>query len=170
MSFWNRRNRCGPRRFGDDWTHAWTDLSRLHPDCGRWRRRPADGKLAGVCAGLAAAANVQPLLVRLGFVAAGLASGPFAVLVYIVLAAVLPVEPAQTPFQHASGPHPSEQTPPFPGDARRETQRAAAALAEVRARLDACDKRTAELERRVVADNMDLDRAIRDLERRPPAA
>ena len=39
------------------------------------RRRPADGPVAGVCAGLAHALRVDPLLLRVGFVVAALAGG-----------------------------------------------------------------------------------------------
>lgn len=151
-----RRNRCG---FGGG---AWNDLSRLHGGFGPWRRVPAEGLLAGVCAGLARALNVQPLLVRLGFVAAGLASGPFAVLGYVVLAAVLPVDQAEA--------QPTETRPPRPAPAEENSGSTATELAALRARLADCDRRTAELERRVVAEHLDpsaaeLDRAIRNLEK-----
>ena len=127
-------------------------------------RMPQDGVLAGVCAGLADALHVQPLFVRLGFVALGLMSGPFAVIAYIVLAAVLPVDQAEIP------PHARPKPEPEPAAAATDFkttdfQNAAAELAALRARLAECDRRTAELERRVVADNLDLDRAIRDLEK-----
>ena len=157
-----RRRHCG---FGGG---PWHDLSRLRDGFGPWRRNPADGVLAGVCAGLARALNVQPLLVRLGFIAAGLASGPFAVLGYIVLAAVLPVEEAPQPWETRADAREKAAAPPHA--AAESDMQAAAELAALRARLEECDRRAAELERRVVAAHLDpgaaeLDRAIRDLER-----
>lgn len=158
----HRHRHCG---FGGG---AWNDLSRLRSSFGPWRRLPADGMLAGVCAGLARALNVQPLLVRLGFVAAGLASGPFAVLGYIVLAAVLPVE-EKSDWRSEPQPEQRDETAAASGSAY-EAQSAAAELAALRARMEEMDRRAAALEARVVADHLDpgaaeLDRAIRDLER-----
>ena len=54
-----------------------------------WRLvRGADEKLAGVCAGLAAASGVDVTLVRLAFVLAGLSG--FGIIAYVVLAIVVP--------------------------------------------------------------------------------
>jgi phage shock protein PspC (stress-responsive transcriptional regulator) len=54
-----------------------------------WRLlRAEDGKLAGVCAGLAAAAAIDVTLVRIAFVISGLSG--FGVIAYIVLAFVVP--------------------------------------------------------------------------------
>jgi phage shock protein C len=57
-------------------------------------RSRADKKIAGVCGGLAAYLAVDPVIVRLAFVMAGIASIGFMVVVYIVLAIAVPVEPA----------------------------------------------------------------------------
>lgn len=54
------------------------------------RRDPSGGKVAGVCAGLARSWNVDPLLVRLGFVVAALMTNGFAVIAYLALAVMLP--------------------------------------------------------------------------------
>lgn len=173
MSAWSRRRRgcrtgwgtgCGS---GGGPGEGWSDLSRLHAGLGPWRRIPGDGLLAGVCAGLARAVGVQPLLVRLGFVAAGLASGPFAVLAYVVLAAVLPVETPAPPGaeRRETGEWDAAGERERAAAARPETVSAAQELAALRARLQDCDRRAAELERRVVAENFDLDRAIRGLEK-----
>jgi phage shock protein C len=43
-----------------------------------------DAKLMGVAAGMADYTGIDPLLVRLGFVAAVLITGPIAVLLYIL--------------------------------------------------------------------------------------
>lgn len=55
-------------------------------------RRPNEGKIAGVCAGLAEYFDIDVTLVRLMFVFATLATGGFGVFAYLVLAIVLPVE------------------------------------------------------------------------------
>ena len=60
----------------------------------RMYRSRADKKIAGVCGGLAAYLAVDPVIVRLAFVMAGIASIGFMVVVYIVLAIAVPVEPA----------------------------------------------------------------------------
>ena len=49
-----------------------------------------DGKLMGVAAGLADSFNTDPLLVRLGLVAAVLVTGPVAVLFYVAAGVLAP--------------------------------------------------------------------------------
>ena len=51
---------------------------------GRFLINRRDAKIMGVAAGLADYAGVDPLLVRLGFVAALLMTGPIAILFYLV--------------------------------------------------------------------------------------
>jgi len=53
-------------------------------------RNPEKGNLAGVCQGLAYALDVDPAMVRIAFIVAGLTMPPFTVLTYIVMWAVLP--------------------------------------------------------------------------------
>lgn len=150
MNPWKFDNRCG----GGDWA----DLSRLNRDWGAWRRRPRRGMLAGVCAGLAHALRVEPLLVRLGFVAAGLFSGPLAVLGYVVLAAMLPVaDDGETTAQ------PQPAAAATAAHNAGEEEPASRQLAALRDRLRTCDRRVAALERRVVAESAGLHRAFRDL-------
>ena len=43
-----------------------------------------DGKLLGVAAGLADTTGIDPLVIRLGFVAATLIAGPVAILFYLL--------------------------------------------------------------------------------------
>ncbi|MEO6434124.1 MAG: PspC domain-containing protein [Sphingomicrobium sp.] len=43
-----------------------------------------NGKFLGVAAGLAARTGIDPLLIRLGFVAATLVAGPVAILFYVL--------------------------------------------------------------------------------------
>jgi phage shock protein C len=52
-------------------------------------RDPENGMLAGVCAGLAEYFEIDPTLVRIGFIAAALAGGP-GILLYIMLWFVIP--------------------------------------------------------------------------------
>jgi phage shock protein PspC (stress-responsive transcriptional regulator) len=49
-----------------------------------------DGKLMGVAAGLADSFNTDPLLVRLGLIAAVLVTGPVAVLFYVAAGVLAP--------------------------------------------------------------------------------
>jgi len=51
---------------------------------GRFLLNRPRGKVMGVCAGLADWLNVDVLIVRLGLIVATLATGPIAVLVYIL--------------------------------------------------------------------------------------
>ena len=51
---------------------------------GRFLVNRRDARLMGVAAGLADYTGIDPLLVRLGFVAALLITGPFAILFYLV--------------------------------------------------------------------------------------
>ena len=61
----------------------------------RLSRRPDDGPIAGVCAGIAEYFDIDPVIVRLAFVLFTLAGG-VGILAYIVLAVVLPEEPLTT--------------------------------------------------------------------------
>lgn len=61
---------------------------------GEWFRSRRDRKALGVCAGIAAAMNVDPTAVRLGWILLSFHSFGFGLLLYIILAFVLPEEPA----------------------------------------------------------------------------
>ena len=56
----------------------------------RFTLNRAEGKLLGVAAGLADYTGVDPTLIRLGFVAATLLTGPLMVLLYVIAACVTP--------------------------------------------------------------------------------
>src|SRR4051812_5358565 len=58
------------------------------------QRDPAHGYLAGVCAGLAREIGIDPLVVRVGFIAAALAGG-FGVAIYVLAWALLPAGSAR---------------------------------------------------------------------------
>jgi phage shock protein PspC (stress-responsive transcriptional regulator) len=49
-----------------------------------------DGKLTGVAAGLADSFDTDPLLVRLGLIAAVLVTGPVAIVIYAAAAVLAP--------------------------------------------------------------------------------
>ena len=51
---------------------------------GRYILNPAKGKVMGVCSGLADWLGVDVLIVRLGVITATLATGPIAILLYIL--------------------------------------------------------------------------------------
>lgn len=68
----------------------------------RLYRLPKSGKIAGVCAGLAEYLEIDVTLLRVIFVVLTLASGGFGVLVYIILAIVMPVSDAEV-GQHQTG-------------------------------------------------------------------
>lgn len=56
----------------------------------RFTLNRAEGKVMGVAAGLADYTGVDPTLIRLGFVAATLLTGPLMVLLYVIAACVTP--------------------------------------------------------------------------------
>ena len=58
------------------------------------RRSITDRMVAGVCSGIGAYANIDPTVVRLGAVLLFFVTGPGVVVAYIVMALVIPEEPA----------------------------------------------------------------------------
>lgn len=62
----------------------------------RLYRSTTDKMLAGVCAGLAEYANLDPTLVRLLFVLAFFATGPGIFIAYLVMMLVIPQKPVET--------------------------------------------------------------------------
>jgi len=65
-------------------------------------RLPKEGKVAGVCAGLADYLELDVTLVRLVFVVLTLASGGFGILIYIILAVVMPIGAGARPTNAGS--------------------------------------------------------------------
>ena len=53
--------------------------------------------LLGVSGGLARYTELDPTIIRVGWILAALATGPVAAVAYILLAAVMPNEPVETP-------------------------------------------------------------------------
>lgn len=68
-----------------------TSAATQNPTGGRLYRLPQSGKVAGVCAGLAMYLDLDVTLLRIIFVVLTLASGGVGVLIYIIMALVLPV-------------------------------------------------------------------------------
>ncbi len=58
------------------------------------RRSIKDRMVAGVCGGIGAYANIDPTVVRLAAVLLFFVTGPGVVVAYIVMALVIPEEPA----------------------------------------------------------------------------
>lgn len=58
------------------------------PPSSEFRLDKANAKIAGVCAGIAKYAGIDPMLVRVGFVIAGLVSVGTAALVYAAVALI----------------------------------------------------------------------------------
>ncbi len=58
------------------------------------RRSITDRMVAGVCGGIGAYANIDPTVVRLGAVLLFFVTGPGVVVAYLVMALVIPEEPA----------------------------------------------------------------------------
>lgn len=62
----------------------------------RLYRSTTDTMLAGVCAGLAEYANLDPTLVRLLFVLAFFGTGPGIFIAYLIMMLVIPQKPVET--------------------------------------------------------------------------
>jgi len=70
---------------------------RLHPSAlPRLHRSASNREIAGVCGELTETLEVDPILVRLGFVLAALWGG-LGILLYVVLALILPIESVREP-------------------------------------------------------------------------
>jgi phage shock protein C len=75
------------------------------PQAKKLYRRPKTGKIAGVCSGLAEYFEIDVTLLRIAFVILAVITGGTAIIVYIVMAIVMPVEPS-----HKGGTHNEEHT------------------------------------------------------------
>lgn len=68
----------------------------------RLYRSRSDKKVAGICGGIGAYLHLDAVLIRLAFVMAAIASAGLMVLLYIVLAIALPLEPETPPVETAA--------------------------------------------------------------------
>ena len=71
-------------------------MDELEPQARRLYRSRKEKMVAGVCGGLAQYFNVDPVILRVAFVALGVASG-VGLLAYIILAIVVPERPTDEP-------------------------------------------------------------------------
>jgi phage shock protein C len=126
----------------------WTD-SRY-----RLYRDPANGVLAGVCAGIAQYFGVERIAVRIAFVLAFFFFFVLAAIGYVVLAFVLPKRP---PALYASG----EEESFWRGAATAPDD----TLHGLRRRFGDIETRLRAMERQVTSDDFDLQRKFRDLGR-----
>lgn len=69
----------------------------------RLKKSRTDKKIAGVCGGIGNYVQIDPVIVRMGFVLAGLASAGIMIILYVILAIVLPSEPERTPEPAGAG-------------------------------------------------------------------
>lgn len=157
---------CGPfggRPYGKR-RGCWPDLTG-----GRLHRDPLRGKVAGVCAGIADWAGVEPFIIRLGVLAAVLLFSPVVLVAYAIAALALPVRLPPAPMGEQSAMHSGSQY--TRRDTRREWEASPASpagtvLDAARGRLASCERRVADLEAYVATREFELNRAIRDLKRR----
>jgi phage shock protein C len=78
----------------------------------RLYRSPDDRILAGVAGGMAETYDLDPALVRVGWALLILVSGGIFLVLYIIMAIVVPLRPARMPLRGAT-----PATPPTPGSA-----------------------------------------------------
>lgn len=69
----------------------------------RLTKSRTDKTIAGVCGGIGNYVQLDPVVVRLGFVLAGLASAGIMIILYVILAIVLPSEPERAPEPAGAG-------------------------------------------------------------------
>lgn len=148
----------------------WEGYRRWYRDSGIvLYRDPVNGRIAGVCAGIARALVIRPLFVRLAVIAAGFMFGPLAVFAYIAAAIALPVTAENGGFDW--------ERHVFTRGRRKRTSKTfrfessgysrpdvAGDLDGLMTRLRALDKRVAGIEAYVASNEFTLSRAIKDLE------
>lgn len=74
-------------------------------------RSTTDKKFAGVCGGIAEYLDVDATLIRLAVVLLSLFSVGTGILIYIIVAIILPQNPGYTPYQDVNGQN--NQQPPY---------------------------------------------------------
>lgn len=131
----------------------------MHSGRSKFRLNKADGKVMGVCAGLADYFNVDPTLVRIAVAAGIIMTFPVGLIAYLILAIV-----AQSGATHSMGRrrHRHERS------SRREPAMAAPRLSEAsveatRDRMRDLDARMQAIETYVTSSNSDLAREIEAL-------
>jgi phage shock protein C len=135
---------------GPSWGPAWGS----GPD--RWRvwRDPENGWIAGVCAGIAENAGVNPAIVRVIAVITLIFFIVPALVAYVALAIILPVRPPEL-FAN----------PQQEGFWRGMRSRPQTTLEQTAAQFDDLERRLARMEKAVTSRDFDLHRGFRDLGR-----
>lgn len=129
----------------------------------RARRGPGEGKLLGVCAGVANLYGLEPLVLRLALFALFCFTNGAALIAYIVAAFIMDLEPAAeaTARRAQAPPRParSSRTPKRPASAARTTATTPQAdLATLRTTFAALEQRLRRLESFVTSDRFNLHR------------
>ena len=143
----------------DPWNNPWNHQppgGDPPPPHDRWRvfRDPENGWIAGVCAGIAENAGVDPLVIRLAAVISTIFFVVPALVAYVALAIVLPVRP-RTLFAS------SEQE----GFWRGLRSRPQTMLERTAEQFRDLERRLARMEEAVTSNDFDLHRGFRDLGR-----
>jgi len=137
---------CGPSR-------ANTGAAR-RPSRSRLYRDPANGRIAGVCAGLAEYLGVSALLIRIVFIFGLIMFTVPTLIAYILAGVLLPVVP--------EGLYASQEEETFWRDVRTDPRDTATRLRHKFRELEA---KLAAMERYVTSQEFELNREFRDLER-----
>lgn len=147
----------GPGSQGNDpWHNPWgvPPGNEPPPPHDRWRvfRDPDRGWIAGVCAGIAENAGVDPMVIRLAAIISTIFFVVPALVAYVALAIVLPVRPSSL-FASA------EQE----GFVKGVRSRPQSMLERTAEQFRDLERRLAQMERAVTSNDFDLHRGFRDL-------
>lgn len=154
--------------------------------CGPFRcnlyRDTKNGRIAGVCAGIAQHLSIDPFLVRIGAVASFFVIGPFSIMAYILAVIVLPARNGRAEMEEKIAEAAtvvinvikeraarSAEGDVFGRDRYRRPRDGAPpagseSLDVVRERIRGMEQRVAAMEAYVASREFGLSRAIRDLE------
>lgn len=124
------------------------------PNRHRLYKSPKDGKIAGVCAGIANYYGWRPDGIRVALVLLSIFMFPLPIIAYFVAAAVMKPEPSMPSYQ-------SRDEEQF---WRTFSTKPKATFSELKHRFRALDARIADIETAVVSDEYGLRKAFRDLE------
>lgn len=156
-----RRRECMFEAFEEDRSarYAWSaGAPGPGPNRHRLSRDMVNGKIAGVCAGLADYFDINVKWIRIGWILAAIFLFPAPIFIYAVAALVM----KQRRYEEAAAVYESEDDARF---WRSFNARPRATYAELKHRFRALDARIAEMEHAVTSDEYALRREFRDLER-----
>lgn len=125
----------------------------MTPSHTKFYRDKANGKLAGVCAGIADYTGIDATLVRIGFMALVFMSGGTFVPLYFVAAVVAPAKPSELTSE------PPEKAKFWQG-VRASPRRT---IRDVRSRFREIDRRMVDVETYITSSNSRLAREIDQL-------